>query len=160
MTRLSLYQPFGVSYVLLFPFVFIPVCFSVWDVLLLCFCILRLKLLCHACVCLCVRSVQINVCSECLQDGLWLKQCFMCIILYPDSQRYRTDVNPLMRPSGLDSLFEEGESLTKMSQRQRHSRTLQISNTYTNISTVLMGLPEHIYHYIVFGMSSPNIIYL
>lgn len=28
-----------------------------------------------------------------------------------DSQRYRTDVNPLMMPSGLDSNFEEGESL-------------------------------------------------
>ncbi|XP_078123397.1 uncharacterized protein LOC144528592 isoform X3 [Sander vitreus] len=29
-----------------------------------------------------------------------------------DSQRYRTDMNPLMRPSGLDSLFEEAPEAT------------------------------------------------
>ncbi|XP_029023526.1 T-cell differentiation antigen CD6-like [Betta splendens] len=31
---------------------------------------------------------------------------------FRNSQRYRTDVNPLMKPSGLDSLFEEGHECT------------------------------------------------
>lgn len=46
--------------------------------------------------------------------GCSVKYCIVCIVSLffknPDSQRYRTDVNPLMRPSGLESLCEEGES--------------------------------------------------
>lgn len=74
-------------------------------------CILRLKL---PLPCACSQCLQINaVCNECLQgmDCDWKKKCLVCIILNADSQRYRTDVNSLMAPSGLNSLREEGESL-------------------------------------------------
>ncbi|XP_069032390.1 T-cell differentiation antigen CD6-like [Embiotoca jacksoni] len=36
-----------------------------------------------------------------------------CLSTFRNSQRYRTDVNSLMRPSGLDSLFEEGPHHSK-----------------------------------------------
>lgn len=91
-------------------FIFISICIYFCVFLSLCLLRCSLAVLLHFAVeaalpCMCVQSVHISaVCSECLQDGLWLK------LILSDSQRYRTDVNPL-RPSGLDSLFEEGESL-------------------------------------------------
>lgn len=106
-TRLSLYQPFGVSYVLLFPlhmYLFLcPLCLSLCSHCVSAFCGWRCSAMCLFSVFADQRCLQGMVCD-------W-KKCIVCTILNVDSQRYRTDVNPLMTPSGLDCLREEGESL-------------------------------------------------
>lgn len=66
----------------------------------------------------------------------------LCITLPADSQRYRTDINPLMKPSGLDSLFEEGESLL----------VCTVSVTETKTSHSRDG--KHRFHTIEFSLCS------
>ncbi|CAK6949168.1 T-cell differentiation antigen CD6-like isoform X2 [Scomber scombrus] len=54
-----------------------------------------------------------------------------------DSQRYRTDVNPLMTPSGLNSLREEGPETTNGVMRAlTNYNGLQISDPYARVSKI------------------------
>lgn len=98
MTRLSLCRPFGVSYVSFISFPFSVLSCSVsavcgWN-----------------CAAMCVRPL----CRSAWMLAGWFVINSMHGVhhfLHPDSQRYRVDTKPLMRPSGLDSLVEGEASL-------------------------------------------------